>query len=113
MKSTSRCPAPGRHPHIIAEYDGDNPLRLAEEIDAALDKNGLGNDRRLLTSIKFFEGELRVIADCLRCAGPQSAKPPRCRFTFATPHRLKLVLHFHTDRPDARSRLNKSGHFGH
>jgi hypothetical protein len=78
MKSTSRWPAPGRHPHISAEYDGDNPLRLAEEIDAALDKSGLGNDRRLLTSIKFFEGELRLIADCLRCAGPQKvAKLPR------------------------------------
>jgi hypothetical protein len=51
MKSTSRWPAPGRHPHISAEYDGDNPLRLAEEIDAALDKSGLGNDRRLLTSM--------------------------------------------------------------
>ena len=66
------------HSHTGAAYDGDNPLRLAEEIDAALDKNGLGNDRRLLTSIKFFEGELRLIADCLRCAGPQKiAKQPR------------------------------------
>jgi hypothetical protein len=27
-----------------AEYDGDNPLRLANEIDAALAKHGLGND---------------------------------------------------------------------
>ena len=43
--------------------DGDNPLRLAEEIDAALDKNGLGNKHHLFTSIKFFEGELRPIAD--------------------------------------------------
>src|SRR5215831_19822710 len=50
----SRWPAPGRHPYIGPEYDGDNPLRLAEEIDAALGKNGLGNDRRLLTSIKFL-----------------------------------------------------------
>ena len=27
--------------------------------------------RRMFTGIKFFEGELRLIADCLRCAGPQ------------------------------------------
>ena len=58
-----------RHPHTGADYDGDNPLRLAEEIDAALDKYGLGNKHHLFTSIKFFEGELRLIADCLRCAG--------------------------------------------
>jgi len=78
MTPTSRWLPPRRHPHIRAEYDGDNPLRLAEEIDVALDKNGLGDDRRLFTSIKFFEGELRLIADCLRCAGPQKvAKPPR------------------------------------
>ena len=71
MTATSRRLPPRRHPDTSVEYDGDNPLRLAEEIDAALDKNGLGNDRRLLTSIKFFEGELRLIADCLCCAGPQ------------------------------------------
>jgi len=29
------------------EHDCDNPLRLAEEIDAALDKYGLGNNRRV------------------------------------------------------------------
>ena len=35
--------APGpRHPYAAADYDGDNPLRLAEKIDAALDKYGLG-----------------------------------------------------------------------
>ena len=51
-----------------AEYTGDNPLRLAGDIDAALAKYGFGNEYRLFTSIKFFEGELRLIADCLRCA---------------------------------------------
>jgi hypothetical protein len=31
-----------------------------------------------LTSIKFFEGELRLIADCLRCTGAHKvAKLPR------------------------------------
>jgi hypothetical protein len=31
----------------------------------------------MFTRIKFFEGELRLIADCLRCAGPQKmAKQP-------------------------------------
>ena len=54
-----------------AEYDGDNPLRLANEIDAALAKYGLGNDHRMCKAIHFFEGELRLIADCLRCAGSQ------------------------------------------
>jgi hypothetical protein len=59
------------------EYDGDNPLRLANEIDAALAKYGLGNDHRMCKAIHFFEGELRLIAECLRCAGPQKvAKQP-------------------------------------
>jgi hypothetical protein len=31
-----------RHSYAAADYDGDNPLRLAEKIDAALDKYGLG-----------------------------------------------------------------------
>ena len=39
---------------------GGNPLRLAQEIDAALDKYGLGNDRRMCKAIHFFEGELRL-----------------------------------------------------
>jgi len=30
-----------RHPDTSVKYEGDNPLRLAEEIDAALDKYGL------------------------------------------------------------------------
>jgi hypothetical protein len=56
-----------------AEYDGDNPLRL----DAALAKYGLGNDHRTGKAIHFFEGELRLIAECLRCAGPEKvAKQP-------------------------------------
>ena len=50
-------------------HDGDNPLRLAEEIDAALDKYGLGNNRPMFTGIKFFEGELRLIADRLPARG--------------------------------------------
>ena len=53
-----------------AEYDGDNPLRLANEIDAALAKYGLGSDHRMCQAIHFFEGELRLIAECLRCVGP-------------------------------------------
>ena len=32
---------PRRHPDTSVEYDANNPLRLAEEIDAALDKYGL------------------------------------------------------------------------
>ncbi len=43
-----------------AGYDGDNPLRLANEIDAALAKYGLGNDHRMCKAIRFFEGELRL-----------------------------------------------------
>ncbi len=37
-----------------AGYDGDNPLRLANEIDAALAKYGLGNDHRMCNAIHFF-----------------------------------------------------------
>jgi hypothetical protein len=59
------------------EYDGANPLRLANEIEAALAKYGLGGDRRMCKAIHFFEGELRLIAECLRCSGPQEvAKQP-------------------------------------
>jgi len=49
--------APGpRHPYATADYDGDNPLRLAEKIDAALDKYGLGKrtppvERELLATM--------------------------------------------------------------
>jgi hypothetical protein len=39
-----------RHPYAAADYDGDNHLRLAEKIDAALDKCGLGNERLLRVS---------------------------------------------------------------
>jgi hypothetical protein len=49
-----------------AEYHGDNPQRLANEIDAALAKYSLGNDHRTCKAIHFFEGELRLIAECLR-----------------------------------------------
>jgi hypothetical protein len=60
------------------EYDGDNPLRLASEIDAALAKYGLGKDGRTCKAIHFFEGELRLIAECLRYASPQKVtKQPR------------------------------------
>ena len=54
-----------------AEYDGDNPLRLANEVDAALAKYGRGSDRRMCKAIHFFEGELCLIAECRRRAGPQ------------------------------------------
>ena len=69
MTATSTWLPPRRHPNTSVEYDGDNPVRLAEEIDVALDKYGVGNNRRMFTGIKFFEGELRLIADCLRFAG--------------------------------------------
>ena len=59
------------------EYDGENPLRLANEIEAALAKYGVSSERRMCKAIHFFEGELRLIAECLRCAGPQKlAKQP-------------------------------------
>ena len=60
------------------EYDGDNPLRLANEIDAALAKYGSGSDHRMCKAIHFFEGELRLIAACLRCAKPPKVanQPP-------------------------------------
>jgi hypothetical protein len=58
-----------------AKYDGDNPLQLANAI--ALAKYGRGNDHRMCKAIHFFEGELRLIAECLRCTGPQKvAKQP-------------------------------------
>jgi hypothetical protein len=50
-----------------AKYDGDNPLRLANEMMLRSPNNGLGNDHRMCKAIHFFEGELRLIAECLRC----------------------------------------------
>jgi hypothetical protein len=83
------------HSHTGAAYDSDNPLRLAKEIDATLDKYGLGNKHHLFTSIKFFEDELRPIADCLRCAGPQKIakqsrvpRAPVCSGRYAFAQRL-------------------------
>jgi hypothetical protein len=62
----------GDNPMSRVEYDGDNPLRLANEIEAALLKYGVGSDHRMCKAIHFFEGELRLIAECLRCAGPRN-----------------------------------------
>ena len=78
-----------------AEYDGDNPLRLADEIDAALAKYGLGSDRRMCKAIHFFEGELRLIAECLRCAGPRKVakqQPPGTTHGAATPEEIEKYL---------------------
>jgi len=59
------------------EYDGDNPLQLANEIESALAKYGRGSDHRMCKAIHFFEGELRLICECLRGADPQKlAKQP-------------------------------------
>jgi hypothetical protein len=68
------------------KYEGDNPLRLANEIEAALAKYGLGSDHRMCNAIHFFEGELRLIAECLRCAGPPKVAklPPSSTHGVAT-----------------------------
>ena len=68
----------GDDPMTKVEYDGDNPLRLANEIEAALAKYGSGSDHRMCKAIHFFEGELRLIAECLRRSGPQKVtkQPP-------------------------------------
>src|SRR5262249_47462611 len=76
------------------EYDGDNPLRLANEIDAALAKYGLGTERRMCKAIHFFEGELRLIAECLRCAGSQKVakQPPNSTHGVATRQEIEKCL---------------------
>jgi hypothetical protein len=76
------------------EYDGDNPLRLANEIDAALAKYGRGSDNRMCKAIHFFEGELRLIAECLRCAGPQKVakQPPSSTHGVATQEEIEKYL---------------------
>jgi hypothetical protein len=79
---------------IRVEYDGDNPLGLANEIDAALAKYGLGSDRRMCKAIHFFEGELRLIAECLRCVGPQkvATQPPGSTHGVATGEEIEKYL---------------------
>ncbi len=64
----------GDNPVTRVEYD---PLRLANEIEAALAKYGSGSDHRMCKAIHFFEGELRLIAECLRCADPQNPDADR------------------------------------
>jgi hypothetical protein len=72
------------------EYDGDNPLRLANEIEAALLKYGVVSDHRMCKAIHFFEGELRLIAECLRCAGPQKVASSRATALVEWRHGNKL-----------------------
>jgi hypothetical protein len=80
-------------PMTRVEYDGDNPLRLANEIEAALAKYGLGSDHRMCKAIHFFEGELRLIAECLRSAGPQNpAKQPPSTHGVATQEEIEKYL---------------------
>jgi hypothetical protein len=75
------------------EYDGDNPLRLANEIEAALAKYGSGSDHRMCKAIHFFEGELRLIAECLRCAGPPKvANQPPSTHGVATQEEIEKSL---------------------
>jgi hypothetical protein len=64
------------------------------EIDAALAKYGLGSDRRMCKAIHFFEGELRLIAECLRCAGPQKVakQPPGSTHGVATREEIEKYL---------------------
>jgi hypothetical protein len=50
----------------INRYSGDDPARLASEIEMALRAYGRNGERRLLTAIDFFEGELALIARALR-----------------------------------------------
>ena len=77
----------------VVEYDGDNPLRLANEIDAALAKYGSGSDHHMCKAIHFFEGELRLIAECLRCAGPPKvASQPLSTHGVATQEEIEKYL---------------------
>jgi hypothetical protein len=81
------------NPMTRVEYDGDNPLQLANEIDAALAKYGLGSNRRMCKAIHFFEGELRLIAECLRRAGPQKlANQPPSTHGVATQEEIEKYL---------------------
>jgi hypothetical protein len=57
-----------QHRHPI-EYSGNDPQRLATEIEGALRRYARGDDHRLLAVIEFFEGELKLIAKTLRAYG--------------------------------------------
>jgi hypothetical protein len=75
------------HSHTGAAYDGDNPLRLAKEIDATLDKYGLGNKHHLFKSIKFFEDELRPIATVCAARDRRRSQSSRAAVLTAWPRR--------------------------
>ena len=52
-----------------------------------------GSDHRMCKAIHFFEGELRLIAECLRCAGPQNpAKQPQSTHGVATQEKIEKYL---------------------
>jgi hypothetical protein len=60
-------------------YSGDDPSQLAAEIELALDRFGLGRDRRMMAAgtLSFFEGELRLIVRALRLYGTWTGRGPR------------------------------------
>ena len=70
----------------------------------------------MFTGIKFFEGELRLIADCLRCAGPQkavltmtnassSARGRRVKFTPQAMEKIKEFVAEGISRDEIANRL--------
>jgi len=54
---------------IADHYAGDDPARLASEIESALAQEGRGIERRTFRALTFFEGELRLILRALRQLG--------------------------------------------
>jgi hypothetical protein len=64
-KAAQKLPAAGADIATVDEYTTD-PARLADEIERALAKYSSADDRHLLRTITFFEGELRAIVEALR-----------------------------------------------
>jgi hypothetical protein len=48
------------------DYAGNEPEKIADVIETALQRHGTGDDLREAHEIVFFEGELRVIMQRLR-----------------------------------------------
>jgi hypothetical protein len=73
------------------EYDGDNPLGLANEIDAALAKYGLGSDRRICKGDPLFL-RANYVSSPHACAAPTRRRSQSSRPAAITkwPHGKKL-----------------------
>jgi len=75
------------------EYAGDNPLRLANEIDAALAKYGLGNDHRMCKAIHFLRANYASSLNACAALARRRSQGSRTSSTRGVAHGSMLAGH--------------------